>query len=270
MTYPLRCWMSLLYFTWQRNNLNIWTLLTVFLPQGIHSLELEMCSLSDKCMNSLLELLQSLQGLRLINCMQLYDLNFLIQFSQLTHLSLTGITLRGMCSLCLFQCTDMKHPNRKQMDNWEITVVSYRYTVRALSNILLGRAVLNFFFLCMLAAWKWPHYFLLSGRGVLLGNLKQGLEYLSLSACTVKACDLDALTTSRHVGSLRQLDLSQNNFGRDPESSALCLLCQAIQNVCYIVSSTLCLCYYCRYVLTVHIQSSNTYFPSIYSVDASP
>lgn len=68
-----------------------------------------MCSLSDECMKPLLELSQSLQGFRVINCMQVYDLNFLVQFSQLTHLSLTGFTLAGTvwASVCLFQFTDI-------------------------------------------------------------------------------------------------------------------------------------------------------------------
>ncbi|KAK3889632.1 hypothetical protein Pcinc_006377 [Petrolisthes cinctipes] len=131
---------------------------------GIHSLELDMCSLEEECVKSLLSLSQSLQGLSLADCSQVPDIKFLLQFPHLTHLNLTGIRLRG--------------------------------------------------------------------KVVLLGNLTQGLEYLNLCGCFIKVNDLDALTTSRHVGSLRQLDLSENNLGNDPEANALCRLFRAIKNVC--------------------------------------
>ncbi|KAK4315768.1 hypothetical protein Pmani_013006 [Petrolisthes manimaculis] len=131
---------------------------------GIHTLELDMCSLEEEGVKSLLYLSQSLQGLSLANCSQVPDIKFLLQFPHLTHLDLTGIRLRGKVAL--------------------------------------------------------------------LGNLTQGLEYLNLCGCFIKVNDLDALTTSRHVASLRQLDLSENDLGNDPESNALCRLFQAIQNIC--------------------------------------
>ncbi|XP_070580758.1 leucine-rich repeat-containing protein 14-like [Ptychodera flava] len=51
----------------------------------------------------------------------------------------------------------------------------------------------------------------------LISNIKQRLEYLDLSMCSLTDDDLEYLGTCDRIGVLRELDLSRNNLSREPE-----------------------------------------------------
>ena len=49
----------------------------------------------------------------------------------------------------------------------------------------------------------------------ILTGIPQPLRYLKLSGCGLRACDLQYLCDSHHITALSELDLSENNLGRD-------------------------------------------------------
>nr|XP_053631166.1 uncharacterized protein LOC128687637 isoform X1 [Cherax quadricarinatus]XP_053631167.1 uncharacterized protein LOC128687637 isoform X1 [Cherax quadricarinatus] len=64
-----------------------------------------------------------------------------------------------------------------------------------------------------------------------IGSLPQGLQYLKLVGCRVRSADLQVLITSKHVLTLRHLDLSENPLGGPEDFYSLCKLCQKLQKV---------------------------------------
>ncbi|XP_076068061.1 uncharacterized protein LOC143040676 [Oratosquilla oratoria] len=68
----------------------------------------------------------------------------------------------------------------------------------------------------------------LSGKLKVLEKLPQGLEYLRLVGCSIKAEDLHVIAKSHHKLSLKHLDIGENNFGNNLECSALAGLCRVL------------------------------------------
>ncbi|XP_042891297.1 leucine-rich repeat-containing protein 14-like [Penaeus japonicus] len=64
-----------------------------------------------------------------------------------------------------------------------------------------------------------------------LSALPRGLEYLKMVGCFLKSPDLEALSTTKHMLTLRQLDLSENSFGLPADFFALCNLCKNLVKI---------------------------------------